>query len=151
MATQLSSGEVYKQLSDTIALVEKAHASIGKTWTDPRLFRFPYTDAGQGLKYEELQQILRNFKFIRHEAIQRCIYGKGIGISGLFVEDGKYKNSSTAEFNKHLDVQYNMFNDTFPSIYRNTTVLGTHDTKHSITMLELLRVNGVVFLDPRTT
>lgn len=148
---------IYKmsqQIAMTIALVERAHTEIGKKWEGLRLFRYPFTDDGMSQgndKYEEMQQVLETFRFNRHEDIQKSIFGRGVHISGLFIEDGLYKTSSKEEFEKHLDERFRFFNSTFNIMFKDTLVFGTHDTKHSVTTLKFLVENGVEFIDPNDT
>lgn len=149
MSSQLSLAEVNQQIADTIKLVEDAHRAVGKKWDYARLFRFPFTDPGRGLKYQELQQVLRNFSFVRHEPIQTCLFRNGLDISGLFIEDGLYKTSSKREFMDHLKERFTMFQTNFSAFFNKTLVFGTHDTKHCVTTLKFMMDNGVKFLDPR--
>lgn len=151
MATQLQLWEVKQQIADTIKLVEEAHAAVGKKWEGPKLFRFPFTDAGQGTKYYELQQVLKDFGFQRHEDMQKYLFGKGIDNSGLFLQDGNYKTSNSADFMKHVDDSFRMFDKDFSIFFKDTLVFGTHDTKHSVEMLKFLVDNEVPFVDPRKT
>lgn len=145
--TQMSFEEVRTQIARTIKLVEDAHFRVGKKWDGPRYFRFPYTDRGQdAVKRAQLQGILQEFNFVRHPGIHKAIHDdKNIDIAGPFIEDGLYKNKSRNEFEEHVKERMEFFNKEFP-IFFEPLVLGSHDTVHSVTLIELLQRNNVKFL-----
>jgi len=151
MNNQLTPDQVRKEIKDTITLIENAFVSVGKKWPlSPRLFRFPFTDGGSGYKAMQLQGILQEFGFQEHKAMQKAIYGTGLGINGLFLQDGLFVNKSTTEFMAHVKESFLMFKNTFPAMFE-PMVLGSHDLIHETTLLKFLVARNVQFLDPVST
>ena len=152
MNTQLTIEQARKEIARTIALVEQAHRDVGKVWPQkPRLFRFPFTDGGQGYKAIQLQQILAEFGFHEHRAMQQCIGGKGRALSGFFLQDGLYKDKSEAEFMQHVKESFELFRTFPPQMWSPTLLLGTHDLVHEVALLKFLVARGVRFIDPVAT
>lgn len=145
--------ESRQQIVRTMQLVSSAHAIVGKVWPQsPRLFRFPFTDAGQRpVQFARLQSMLRELGFQAHRGMQQSLhYHDGIDIPGPFLNDGAYENSTFDEYMIHVRDRMQMFQREWPAMWNNM-VLGTHDLRHEVRFLQFLVARGVIFLNPTQT
>jgi hypothetical protein len=156
----LTISESSNQIKTCMDLGHKAHLDQGLTWEPPYFFRFPFCDDGRNEidsstgkktmnKYWAMQDMLKGFKFSRHERMQNSVFDSDIDMCGPFLNDGDQDDQTEVEFLKECQESFKYFYDNFPSMWNNESVIGTHDGKHTVTLLKTLKTQGVEFLDPQ--
>lgn len=155
--TQLSVDEFREEILYTLDQIKASYKRCNMEYKPVKLYRFPYTDSGSGLKHQELQGVLQEFGFDVTPDIRKAQWeSKRRDCVGIFVNDSKYQGNmwqnpppdkSIGDYIEYMENMYNEIKGVYDSkwIYLGIELFGCHCGSMTIETFKFWMSKGFSF------